>query len=94
MQLAVFPDRINEEKMSMDIEIPARKTLVASMTWVTSSTLVQEGEKKSFVVKIHDGTKISVVLTREGDAVIARLEANPDRTLQVAESESEIYVKF
>lgn len=94
MEIAVFPDRINEEKMSMDLEVPPDKTLVSLMSWVTSSNLVQEGERKSFTIKIHDGTKVAVVLTREGGAVIARLEVDPDYTLQVAESESEIYVKL
>lgn len=80
--------------MSMDLEVPARKTLVTSMTWVASSTMVEEGEEKSFTVHMHDGSEVAVVLTREGNAVIARLENDLDRSLQVAEGMTEIYVKI
>lgn len=80
--------------MGTQLEVPANKTLVTSMTWVTSSDLLQEGETKSFNVKGHDGIVSKVVLTREGNAVIAQLSSPFGGTLEVAEGETEIYVKF
>ena len=80
--------------MGSDLEIPRRKTLVSSMTWVASSVMIQEGEKKVFKVVNHDGSESSVVLTREGDAVTARFEDSSSGNLQVAEGETEIYVKL
>lgn len=80
--------------MSMDLEVPARKTLVTSMTRVTSSMMVKEGEEKSYTVVMHDGSEVTVVLTREGNAVIARLADALDHSLQVAEGMTEIYVKI
>lgn len=78
----------------MDIEIPARKTLVTSMTWVANSSLVHEGEPKTLNVVNHDGSVSSVVLTRQGDTVIAHIEGTPEPSMQVAEGEKEIYVRF
>ena len=80
--------------MSKDLEVPARKTLVTSMTRVTSSMMVKEGEEKSYTVVMHDGSEVTVVLTREGNAVIARLADALDHSLQVAEGMTEIYVKI
>lgn len=80
--------------MSTDIELPRNKSLVPSMTWVASSVMVQEGERKVFKVVNHDGSESSVVLTREGDAVTARFEDASNGNLIVAEGETEIYIKL
>jgi hypothetical protein len=56
--------------------------------------MVKEGEEKSYTVVMHDGSEVTVVLTREGNAVIARLADALDHSLQVAEGMTEIYVKI